>query len=254
MKDFEKYLKNKKIRYFDSVSSTNTLLKESAIKGEAENTIFVTEHQTNGRGRLGKTFFSPKGCGIYLSYLIRPDVSADSAFFVTVAAAVAMVRALNDVLGIKAQIKWVNDIYVSNKKLCGILTESAFLPDGKLNYAVLGIGINIKNPPEGYPDDFAYKTTNIENIKGEMQNIQKYELMASFINNFDILFCDNSKAYVKEYKEASCLIGHEIEILSGEHKGFTKAVDIDESANLVVKKPDGSVVSLSSGDVSIRFN
>lgn len=254
MKYFEKYLKNKKIKYFDSVPSTNTLLKESAVNGETENTIFVTEHQTQGRGRLGKTFFSPKGCGIYLSYLIRPDVLAKDAFFITVAAAVAMVRALREVLNIKTQIKWVNDIYSGDKKLCGILTESAFSPDGKLDYAVLGIGINIKNPPDGYPEEFAYKTTNLENIAGKITNAQKCELMASFINNFDILFCDNSKAYVKEYKEASCLLGREIEILSGEHMGFAKAIDIDESANLVVQKTDGNVVSLSSGDVSIRFN
>lgn len=254
MKELEKYLKNKKIRYFDSVSSTNTLLKERAQENEPENTIFVTEHQTQGRGRLGKTFFSPKGCGIYLSYLIRPDIVAYDAFFITVAAAVAMVRALEQVLNIKTQIKWVNDIYASDKKLCGILTESAFTPDGKLRYAVLGIGINTKNPPDGYPEEFAYKTTNLGNLTNEIHDNQKCELMASFINNFDILFCDKERNYVKEYKELSCLLGREIEIISGEHAGTAFAVDIDKNANLVVKKPDGSIVSLSCGDVSIRFN
>ena len=254
MKNLEKFLKNKKIEYFDSVSSTNTLLKERAQKGEPENTIIVTEHQTQGRGRLGRTFFSPKGCGIYLSYLIKPEIAADDASFITVAAAIAMVRALRDVLNIETQIKWVNDIYSGDKKLCGILTESAFFPDGKLNYAVLGIGINIKTPPDGYPEEFAYKTTNLENITMKIQNNQKCELMAAFINNFDILFCDKERKYIKEYKEASCLLGREIEILSGQHKGDAIAVDIDENANLVVKKNDGTQVSLSCGDVSIRFN
>lgn len=254
MKNLKKYLKSKNVTYFESVSSTNTLLKQSAAENQAESTIYVTEHQTQGRGRLGKTFFSPKGCGIYLSYLIRPKIPAADALFITVAAAVAMVRALYEVLNIKAQIKWVNDIYADDKKLCGILTESAFSADGKLNYAVLGIGINTKNPPGGYPEEFAYKTTNLENITGEISSDKKCELMASFINNFDILFHDNSKAYVKEYKEASCLLGREIEILSGEHTGFATAVDIDENANLVVTKSDGCTVSLSYGDVSIRFN
>ena len=137
MKDFEKFLKNKKIEYFEEISSTNTILKERAVKGEPENTIIVAEYQTAGRGRLGKTFFSPRGCGVYLSYLIKPDIQAQDAVYITVAAAVAMVRALNKVLGIKTQVKWVNDIYYCDKKLCGILR---ILPR-KNNNLDLGISI-----------------------------------------------------------------------------------------------------------------
>jgi len=254
LKNFENYLKNKKIRYYDSVSSTNTLLKSCAAQGETENTIFLSEHQTAGRGRLGKTFFSPRGCGIYLSYLLRQNIPANDALFITVAAAVAMVRALKDILNIDAQIKWVNDIYVHDKKLCGILTEAVFTPDASLSYAVLGIGVNVKTPPEGYPEEFAYKTTNLEDVCGKISDSQKCELMAAFIKNFDIIFSDKEKTYIKEYKEASCLLGREIEILSGEHKGFATAVDIDANAALAVRKPDGNIVSLSCGDVSIRFN
>ncbi len=253
MKDFKKFLKNKKIEYFKEISSTNTILKERAVKGEPENTIIVAEYQTAGRGRLGKTFFSPRGCGVYLSYLIKPDILAQDAVYVTVAAAVAMVRALNKVLGIKTQIKWVNDIYCCDKKLCGILTESSINTDGTLNFAVLGIGLNIKNPPCGYPEEFAYKTTNIENITGEITNTQKCELFASFINIFDSIFLDKERKFIKEYKEASCLINREIEILSGKHSGTARVIDIDNNANLVVKKADGTTVSLSSGDVSIKL-
>ena len=253
MKDLQNFLQSKKIEYFDEISSTNTVLKERAAKGERENTILVTEYQTAGRGRLGKSFFSPRGCGVYLSYLIKPDILAKDAVSITVAAAVAMVRALNDVLDIKAQIKWVNDIYFNDKKLCGILTEAVISSDGTLNYAVLGIGINITTPPEGYPEEFAYKTTNIENIIGTITSEQKCRLLSAFINNFDNIFCDKEKNYVKEYKKASCLLGREIEILSGEHKGSGIATDIDTDANLIVKKADGTSVSLCSGDVSIKF-
>ncbi|MBQ3119156.1 MAG: biotin--[Clostridia bacterium] len=253
MKNFKDFLKNKKIEYFDEISSTNTILKERAIKGEPENTIIVAEYQTAGRGRLGKTFFSPRGCGVYLSYLIKPDILAQDAVFITVAAAVAMVRALDEVLGIKTQIKWVNDIYYCDKKLCGILTESSIKPDGTLNFAVLGIGLNIKNPPCGYPKEFAYKTTNIENCAGKITNVQKCELFAAFINIFDSIFLDKERKFIKEYKEASCLINREIEILSGKHSGTARVIDIDDNANLVVEKSDGTKISLSSGDVSIKL-
>ncbi len=254
MYELEKYLKNsKKIEYYEEITSTNTVLKMRAQKGENENTVLISEFQTAGRGRLGKTFFSPKGCGIYLSYLLRPEVASSDAVFITVAAAVALKRAFFEILNINIQIKWVNDIYYKNKKLCGILTESGFTRDGRLDYAVLGVGINVKNPPCDYPEDFAYKTTNIERISGTIDENTKCQLVASFINNFDEIFADKTKAYIKEYKEVSCIIGREIEILSGEHKGYAKAIDIDKNANLVVLLPDGAVTSLSSGDVSIRY-
>lgn len=252
MHEIKKY-SNKKIEYFEEITSTNTVLKERAQKGEPENTVLLSEFQTEGRGRLGRTFFSPKGCGIYLSYLIRPDVSASDAIFITIAAAVALRRAFLDILNINTEIKWVNDIYYQNKKLCGILTESGFTTSGNLDYAVLGVGINVKNPPDDYPEDFAYKTTNIERICGIIDNDTKCRLVASFLNYFDEIFADKTREYIKEYKESSCIIGKEIEILSGEFKGFAKAIDIDENANLIISLPDETVVCLSSGDVSIRY-
>lgn len=249
----EKYLNNKKtIKYFDEITSTNTVLKELARKGESKNTILLSEYQTAGRGRLGKTFFSPRGCGVYLSYLIKPEILPKDAVFITVAAAVSMVRAIDRVLDIKTQIKWVNDIYYNDKKLCGILTEGAIDANGTLDYAVLGLGINIKNPPGGYPEEFSHKTTNLENISGEVTDEKKWQLIAEFINIFDNVFSDKTRSYVEEYKKMSCLIGREIEILSGEHIGIANAVDIDENARLVVEK-DKKIIFLDSGDVSIRF-
>lgn len=254
MYELEKYLNfPKTTEYYEEITSTNTILKQRAQKGERENTVLLSEFQTAGRGRLGKTFFSPKGCGIYLSYLIRPNIPATDSVFITVAAAVALKRAFSEVLDIDTRIKWVNDIYYQNKKLCGILTEAGFSQGGILDYAVLGVGINVKNPPQGYPEDFAYKTTNIEQISKDIDIETKSRLVASFLNNFDEIFSDKTKAFIKEYKEASCIIGKEIEILSGEHKGQARAIDIDENANLVVSLPDGNITAISSGDVSICY-
>ena len=249
----EKYLNSKKtVKYFEKITSTNTVLKELAEGGEPENTILLSEYQSAGRGRLGKTFFSPQGCGVYLSYLLRPDIAPADSVFITVAAAVSMVRAIDLVFNIKTQIKWVNDIYYEDKKLCGILTEGKILNKDTLSYAVLGAGVNIKTPPDGYPEDFSYKTTNLEQITGEIKDKKKWKLAAEFINNFDKVFSDKNFSYVKEYKEASCIIGRDIEILSGEHKGLAYALDIDERARLVVKR-DGKTILLDSGDVSIRI-
>ena len=117
----EIFLDNKKIMHFKKITSTNTVLKEMARQGEAEGTILISEHQTNGRGRLGKSFFSPDGCGIYLSYLLRPEIRPENSVFITVAAAVALVNALKSVFSIDTKIKWVNDIFYNGKKICGII-------------------------------------------------------------------------------------------------------------------------------------
>ena len=251
LKEFFK--EDKKVEYFEEITSTNTVLKERAMHGGTENTILISEFQTAGRGRLGKTFFSPKGCGVYLSYLIKPDILACDAVFITVAAAVAIRRALKSVFNIDTKIKWVNDIYFNNKKLCGILTEGGISSNGKLDYAVLGIGLNIKNPPNGYPDDFAFKTTNLEEITGTTSDEKKWQFIGEFINIFDNIFSDKERSYTKEYKKASCLIGKEIEILSGEHKGPAFVRDIDDYARLIVDV-DGKIYALDSGDVSIKFS
>lgn len=250
----EKFVHNKKIEYFAEITSTNTVLKNRATNGESENTILISEYQTAGRGRLGKSFFSPRGCGVYLSYLIKPHIKAADAVFITVAAAVAMVRAIDNILGIKTQIKWVNDIYYQDKKLCGILTEGGISSSGNLDFAILGVGLNIKNPPGGYPEEFDYKTTNIENISGEITEDTKWCLIAEFINEFDDIFKASPKDFIKEYRKYSCIIGRKIEILSGDHKGYAKVLDINDNAELVAELPTGEKATLSSGDVSICFS
>ena len=247
---------DKNIQYFDVLDSTNTALKKMAQEGAYEGTVLVTEMQTQGRGRLGKTFFSPKGCGIYFSLLLRPKCKAQDACLITIGAAVAVRRALLKLFKLDTQIKWVNDIYHKGKKLCGILTESSVdATSDSLHFAVLGIGLNIKTPKEGYPEEFAFKTTNLTETGVCLSNDFKNQLIGEILNQFDNIYQQlNEKTYLEEYKAASCLLGQKINILSGQHAGEATALDIDTDANLVVRLPDGSIKKLSSGDVSIALS
>ena len=136
------------------VTSTNTLLKAQAEQGAPEGTVLIAESQTAGKGRLGRHFTSPPGTGIYFSLLLRPHCTAEKSLFITTTAAVAVCEAIEQVTGLNPQIKWVNDVYLNEKKVCGILTEASVdFENGGLNWAVLGIGINIAVPEEGFPEE-----------------------------------------------------------------------------------------------------
>ena len=240
--------------YKDSTDSTNTDVKKLAENGASEGTLVISEHQTAGRGRLGKTFYSPKGCGLYFSLLLKPQIAPSNAYLLTVAAAVSMKRAIFHIFDKETQIKWVNDIYFNGKKFCGILTESAIEKSASLKYAVLGIGINIYPPENGYPEEFAYKTTNLKEFTDSFPDDFKNKLLSKFLEEFFSIYENlENKEYVKEYRDSSCVTGKEIEILSGEHKGYASAIEIDDDANLLVKLKNGEIVSLSSGDISIRL-
>lgn len=243
------------ITILDCCDSTNTVLKALAKEHAPEGTILVTEHQTAGRGRLGKSFFSPKGCGLYFSILLRPAIPVQDAVFITVAAAVSIKRAVKKLLSLDTQIKWVNDVYFEHKKFGGILTETGLNTDGTLAYAILGIGINILPPEMGYPKEFASKTTNLSDMaKGDLPEDVKNQLLAQILNEFYDCYRElNKKEYLLEYKSSSCVIGKEIDILSGPYTGRAVALDIDENANLVVQLTNHETVTLSSGDVSIHI-
>lgn len=252
-----KYLndKTKSIYCYEEIASTNTALKQMAQKCAKEGTVIMTDFQTNGRGRLGRQFFSPKGCGVYFSLLLKPKINLQDATFITVAAAVAVRRALSHLLNIDTKIKWVNDIYVNDKKLCGILTEGATEPGSNtLSYAVLGIGINLTTPDGGYPEEFAHRTTNLSEVTDKFPEDFKNKLIAEVFNQFEPLYQNLlKKEYMEEYKTHSCILGKEIQVLSGPHAGIAVAKDIDNDANLVIEKADGTLIPLGSGDVSIRL-
>lgn len=243
------------IHVYQSITSTNTVLKEMAENGAPEGTVLVANEQTLGRGRLGRKFASPSGTGIYFSILLRPDIPAGESLFLTTSAAVAVARAIESVSDRKAKIKWVNDVYIDDKKVCGILTEATFnMETANLNYAVVGIGINVCFPENGFSKEINEIATAIFDNKSDSIN-KRSKLLANVLNNFmDYYNSFDSKSYLEEYKNRSVLIGRKIMVVDkGGNKSAT-AISIDDDCHLLVRFDDGTEKLLSSGEVSIRLS
>ena len=243
------------ISVFSSVTSTNTILKEMAEQGAKEGTVIIAEEQTAGRGRTGKQFYSPKGTGIYISILLRPDIPAEESLFLTTSAAVATARAIEDVSDKRALIKWVNDIYLEDKKTCGILTEGAFnVETGKLDYAIVGIGINVCIPDGGFPDNIKDIATAI--FDKQTDSINKRSILIANLLDYFMEYYKHfkSKSYVKEYIERSMIIGKTITVIEGSKTSVAKAIDIDKNCRLKVQFEDGTTKWLSSGEVSTKIH
>lgn len=245
---------NCKIKYLDTVGSTNTILRELAEQGAEEKTVCIANHQTDGRGRHGRKFYSPPDSGIYMSILLRPDFGAENAAFLTAAAAVAAVRAIRKSTGQPAQIKWVNDILCDGKKICGILTEAVSdFESGTLQYAVVGLGINVTRPKGGFPselEDIASSLYSDEAVLNDVRCAVAAEVLNSFFEIYDK--CDKKKL-IKEYKSYSAVIGKRIKIISADKEIPATAVDIDGNARLIARADNGKQYTLSSGEISVKF-
>lgn len=252
-----KYLRSEimdmEISVVNAVQSTNALVREKANMGASEGYIVLANEQTAGRGRLGRSFFSPKDTGIYMSLLLRPEnYAAKQAVRITTMAAVAMCEAIEAVSDEKAGIKWVNDIFVREKKVCGILTEGSFnLESGLLDYAVLGLGINIYRPKGGFPNE-------LSNIAGAVfeknQNDVKNRLVSEFLNRFYGYYSAvNQTDYVEQYRNRSFVIGKQVNLISADESKTAVAIGIDDECRLLVKYPDGTEDCYSSGEISIRI-
>lgn len=254
--DIEKYLDcNLNIEIQKKVSSTNTVLKEKAINGAPHGTVIIAEEQTAGKGRMGRSFHSPSASGIYFSILLRPDIPAEETLFLTTSAAVSVSKAIEDISDKKAEIKWVNDIYIEDKKVCGILTESAFnIESGKLDYAIVGIGINICPPANGFPPGVADIATSVFDEFGDFTH--KRNILVSHILNY---FMDNynsfsEKKYIDEYIKRSMIIGKEITVINGASVREATALSIDRECRLKVRYTDGTEEWLNSGEVSTKVH
>lgn len=232
------------------VSSTNALLRARAEAGAPDSTVLVAASQTLGRGRMGRKFYSPADTGVYLSVLIRRDWPPTAARDLTVLAAVAAARAAEALSCRETKIKWVNDIFLDGKKVCGILTEAAFrMEEGTLDYAVLGVGFNAYRPPEGFPETLAQVAGSVyESAREEGRNA----LTAVFLNELEncLLFPVEAR---QEYRRRSMVLGRKVRVLSPQGSRRAQALDLDEHCGLIVEYPDGTRETLRSGEISLRL-
>lgn len=187
---------------YDEVGSTNDLAKEYAEAHTGVQAVFIADSQTHGRGQRERTFFSPKGSGMYVTLLIRPSISAESLNeYLTCMAAVAICRAIEETTGISVQIKRVNDIYMGGRKICGILTESRLNPDNNIpDYVVIGIGLNLYEPVGGFPGEI--KNTAAALYSAPPRRDIKNELYAAIICSFFEYYNKSDKASVLEEYES----------------------------------------------------
>lgn len=247
------YLKEPhKILIFDKAPSSNTLAKELCQNGENEGTVVIVRSQTNGKGRMGRSFISSSENGLYFTIILRPAISASESLSITVLGAVALCEAIYSTSGRDAEIKWVNDIYINEKKCAGILTEAQLnIENGTLDYAVIGMGINIAPPKEGFAPEISDIATSI--YENSAPCGYKSRLCAEIIDRFFYYYnqIENKNSYMQGYIEKSNIIGKEVDMYVGDKITTGIAIAIDENANLVVETKDGIEV-FSSGEARVR--
>lgn len=232
------------IYYFDTIDSTNTKLKENKyIEGD----IIIANHQSKGKGRNGKSFYSPKDKGIYLSFLLKPPYTIHQSLKITACLAVAIYKAIKDLYQIETQIKWVNDILYKNKKIAGILCEANLeMNTGKIESMIVGIGINIH--PFTIPEDLKDIATYLEN----KHPIKRSDLITSVLNNFyqDYQDLDQSN-FLTTYRKASCVLNKTILVNQNNqtYLGYVKKINDDASLTIIV---DNQERVLNSGEITIR--
>ncbi|MEI0562084.1 biotin--[acetyl-CoA-carboxylase] ligase [Brachyspira pilosicoli] len=262
-----KVIKNNMLKYADkfnfiihkTVASTNIIARELAINGAESGTVVIAEEQTSGYGRNGKSFFSPYGTGIYMSIILnlKKEKKIFNSSFITTAAAMAVSKSIEEISNENTQIKWVNDVFINGKKVCGILTEGAFsFEDGKLDYAVIGIGVNVNFPKDGFPKELNNIAASINsknnansNTKSDIRNI----LVAKILENlYDYYF--NDVNFYEEYKKRSFLIGKKVSININNKEHIVKVLDIDKTFALVAEFQDGKIDKIVSGSINKRLS
>ncbi len=233
-----------------TLDSTNTRAKAIAATGAPHGYLVIAESQTGGKGRMGRAFFSPEHSGVYITYILRPSVLADRAVMITSMAAVAVARAIETVADVKVGIKWVNDLYINARKVCGILCEASMdFESGQLEYAVLGIGVNVA--AMAFPKELAAIATSIENECG--QPVSRNRLIAEISNQLNALYGQlETLEFMAESRERSIVIGRDVRVIRGDSSYPARVLDIDAQGRLVIKT-DAGVSRVNSGEVSLKL-
>ncbi|MGN0524345.1 MAG: biotin--[acetyl-CoA-carboxylase] ligase [Eubacterium sp.] len=230
--------------YYPTIDSTNTQAKRLINDGKQSDMLIISDEQTDGRGRQGKSFYSPPLTGIYMSLVTHPMTALTNAVTATTAAAVAVCRAIEKLTDIKPKIKWVNDVYVNGKKVCGILTEAVTdFETQTVTSVIIGIGMNIKTLD--FPED-------VENAASLGVDIKRHQLISEITNELYKILNGDIKDFIGYYRQHSMIIGEKINFIKDSRVTQATAVEIDELGGLVVELQNGDRTTLRSGEISIR--
>lgn len=242
-----------KVSCMDRVESTNQTAKELAQSGAPHGTVVMADSQSGGRGRFGRSFYSPPGVGIYLSAVLRPGVTAEETGMLTIGAAVAVCRAICALGSASPQIKWVNDILIAGRKVGGILTEAASsLESGTLEYAVVGIGLNYTTAAEAFPPKLRDSAGSLF-PGGAPEGFGRNRMAAEILRQLARMVDEGlGRGCLEEYRARSVLPGKKIWVLRGGKRKPATAVEVDDRGRLVVRWENGGTESLRSGEVSLQ--
>lgn len=239
------------ITILSEVDSTNNAAKELASAGAPHGSAVAAEMQTAGKGRIGRSFVSPIGKGLYVTTIIRPQFSIELAPMITAAAACAGARAVESLCGQPVNIKWVNDLYMNGRKICGILTEASMGLELKtLDYAVIGIGINVRSAKETLGEELSRIVTSVEDETGVI--IDRNVLCARLFHELEYFLGKlEDRSFLEDYRSRELLTGNTVTASVGGESVKGKAIGIDDNANLMIKLDSGEIRHLSSGEASL---
>jgi len=236
----------KKIHYFDYLASTMNLAMQLGMQGAADGELILAEAQTKGRGRLGRSWFSPKYKGIYLSLILRPKLTPAVSPILTLLSAVSICEAVKNVTGLDAQIKWPNDVFIHNKKFAGILTEMNAEVD-KVNFVVIGIGLNVNNEKKSLVAQATSLKEQLGHPVSRLALLQ--ELLRRMEGNYFLLEDKGNRVIIDKWRNFSSTLGRHVKVYCQNKHIEGCAVDIDQDGALLVRKDSGIIQKISSGDV-----
>lgn len=239
--------------FLPQVDSTNDYLKKRAAGGAPHGTAALSDYQTGGHGRRGRSFLSPPGVGLYLSILLRPACPPTQLMHLTCAAGVAMCNAIEEGVGFRPGIKWTNDIVYGRRKLGGILTELRLNAKGLVDYAIVGIGINCCQRLQDFPPEIREMAGSLSMVTG--QEIDRFRVAAAELDalyDMSVRLLTEQDALISQYRKDCITIGQDISLVRGEEVRHGKALDVDDAGALVVLFPDGHTEAINSGEVSVR--
>lgn len=241
------------LHYYPCVDSTNTRAKAMAAAGAPHGTVLVADCQTAGRGRLGRSFLSPAGSGIYLSVILRPGCRPDRLMHLTCAVAVAMCDAVEKAVGLRPGIKWINDLVIGTRKVAGILTELSVDTAGSVGYAVVGIGINCAQRQTDFPPELREIATSL--AQETDHPIDRPRLAAAMIEalwQMDRTLLTGRAAAMARYRTDCVTLGREVCVHRSDGVERGTALDVAEDGALLVRFSDGRTEAVNAGEVSVR--